>query len=107
MKLVEMGVPIDWWPSNDENGQTALMRAVCHGNTLAVELLLRLGANANPKGANDITPLMCAVSSRNGHVSNCLLMQVPTSSSKWKMDYQLLTFYRQDKSLSPDTWLNW
>ncbi|KFY32242.1 hypothetical protein V493_00375 [Pseudogymnoascus sp. VKM F-4281 (FW-2241)] len=91
LKLVEMGVPINWWPSNDENGQTALMRAACHGNTSAVELLLRVGADANSKGANDITPLMCAVGSRN---CQCVELLVNAGADvKLKMEYGLSAIY--------------
>ena len=67
------------------------MRAICHGNTLAVELLLRLGANANSKGANDITPLMCAVGSRNGQ---CVELLVNAGADvKLKMEDGLSAIY--------------
>ena len=106
LKLVEMEVPIDWWPLNDENGQTALMRAAYHGNTSAVELLLQLGADANSKGANNITALICAVASCN---SQCVKLLVTAGADvNLTMDCRLsATYFLPLREINHDTESIW
>ena len=73
LELVKRGASINWWPPSDENGQTALMRAVCNGEVSTVQLLLKLGAGVNSPGGNNTTPLMCAVQSRRVRCVKILL----------------------------------
>lgn len=73
-KLINMGAPINWRPFN-EDGQTALMRAIYDGEPSTVQLLLDLGADVNSPGGRNTTPLMCAVQSRKVHCVRMLVAE--------------------------------
>jgi hypothetical protein len=56
--LLDKRAPID---ARDENGRTALMLAVLHGQSDAVDVLLARGADPNAADAHGTTPLQAAI----------------------------------------------
>jgi len=56
--LLDKRAPID---ARDDNGRTALMLAVLHGQSDAVDVLLARGADPNAADAHGTTPLQAAI----------------------------------------------
>lgn len=81
-ELVQRGARLNWHPFGEE-GQTALMRAVCEGEVSTVRLLLDLGANVNSRGGHDRTALMCAVESRK---TQCVEMLIEAGADVKLLD---------------------
>ena len=104
-KLIYMGLCIDWRPP-DEDGETALMRAVCDGEPSMVRLLLGLGAKANSPGGNDTTSLMCAVQNRKAHCVS-MLIDAGTDVNLLDRDGVSAIYFLSPSEISEDTAYIW
>lgn len=77
--LLESGAKIDW---QNVLGETALMRACEHGNTLVAQLLLRHGADIEKKDQNGHTALMKACEHGNRAIVELLLQHSADMEAK-------------------------